>query len=126
MLKQLVNKAEAIGVDIDIKMFEGNGFHYYDQQSNTIMLDSTAEEITMVDIVHEYVHHLQWTKGYKQMMIEELNTKEYDARSYEYHAEIVGLHYNEFLTEDKLNITEILSYYEDIIAYFYENGDCIN
>lgn len=122
MFKQLITKAKEIGVDIDIKIFKGEGYHYYDPCSHRIMLDNTAEEITMVDIVHEYVHHLQWTedKYYRDIMIKELNTKEYDARSFEYHAEIIGMNYETFMLKGKLNIKEILSYYDDIIAYFYE------
>lgn len=125
MLNKLITKAKEIGVNIGIEAFKGEGYHYYDQVNNKIMLDNTAEEITMVDIVHEYTHHLQWTNGYRLQMIKELNTKEYDQRSYEYHAEIVGTHYEEFLINGKLNVTEILSYYEDIIAYFYNEGELI-
>ena len=123
MLNQLITKAKAMGVDIDVKTFEGNGFHYYDQQSNTIMLDNTADNIGMIDIIHEYIHHLQWTGGYRLQMIKELNTREYDARSFEYHAEIVALHYEEFMIDGQLNKQEILSYYEDIIAYFNEKEE---
>lgn len=126
MLNQLITKAKAMGIHTEIQTFLGEGYHWYDQQSNTIMLDNTAENIGMIDIIHEYIHHLQWTGGYRQQMINELNTREYNARSFEYHAEIVALHYEEFIVDGQLNIHEILSYYDDIIAYFNENGDCIN
>lgn len=116
--REILLKAKEIGINIPIKYFDGEGeYHYFDQINHCIMLDSTIEEITLVDIVHEFTHYLQWTEGYKDTMISELD-KEYDARSFEYHAEIVGLNWSTFLLEGKLNTKEILSYYDDILEIF--------
>lgn len=118
-IKELKEQAVYMGVDINIELFNGEGYHYYDTITSTIMLDNTSDNITIEDIIHEYTHHLQWVGGYRGLVARELE-KDFNLRSFEYHAELTCTNYDKFLVEGKLNKKEILSYYEDIIAYFYE------
>lgn len=118
-MKQLIQIARQLGIHIEINTFHGNGYHWYDQINNIIMLDDTAEEITIEDIVHEYVHSLQWQEGYRDIIIKELDNN--DVMSHEYHAELVCTHYEDYIDNNgKLNKKDILSYYDDIVAYLYE------
>ena len=51
----------------------------------------------------------------------EIDNAPYDKRSFEYHAELVCTHIDSFTDESgKLNITDILNYYDDIVDVFYE------
>lgn len=112
-----------LGIRIGIQYVNGTGVaHYYDHVNDVIVIDVNAEEPDMVSIVHEYVHYLQWHNGYRKLICWELDNIPYNKRSFEYHAEAICTHIDEFTREDgKLNITEILSYYDDIVACFYEN-----
>lgn len=111
----LINKAREIGIDIPVQLFNGTGeYHYYDTNTNIIMLDSNAR-IDLESIVHEYTHHLQITHGYSKLVIEELNNTPYSKRKHEMHAEFVATHLDEFLLDGKLNTKDILDFFDMII-----------
>ena len=114
-----------LGINIPVQYINGTGnYHYYDQINGMIIVDLNAQlDDLLQSIVHEYIHHLQWMNGYRKMMIWELNNLSYDKRTYEYHAEYVCTHIEDFTTEDgKLDIEDLLNYYDNIIDYFYEEG----
>ena len=117
------NKIKQLGINIPIQYINGTGnYHYYDQVNNIIVIDLNAQlDDLMESIVHEYIHHIQWCNGYRKLMVWEIDNIPYDKRSFEYHAELVCTHIDEFTNEEgKLDITNILNYYDDIVDVFYE------
>lgn len=114
-----------IGINIPIQYINGTGeYHYYDQVNDIIVIDLNAQlDDLLQSIAHEFIHHLQWMNGYRRIMINELNMQ-YDERTCEMHAEYVCTHIEDFLGEDgKLDINDILTYYDNIIDYFYKGSD---
>ena len=110
-----------LGINVGIQYINGTGVaHYYDYINDIIVIDLNAQlDDLMESIVHEYIHHVQYMNGYRRLITDELNMQ-YNKRTHEMHAEYVCTHIEDFLREDgKLNITDILSYYDDIVAYFY-------
>ena len=118
----LYEQLKRLGIRIGIQMINGTGVaHYYDHINDVIVIDVNAKEPDIVSIVHEYIHYLQWHNGYRKLMVWEIDNIPYDKRSFEYHAELVCTHIDEFTDENgKLNITDILNYYDDIVDVFYE------
>ena len=119
----LYEQLKRLGIRIGIQMINGTGdHHYYDQVNNIIVIDLNAQlDDLMESIVHEYIHHIQWCNGYRKLMVWEIDNIPYDKRSFEYHAELVCTHIDEFTNEEgKLDITNILNYYDDIVDVFYK------
>lgn len=113
-----------LGINIPIQYINGTGnYHYYDQVNDIIVVDLNAQlDDLLQSIIHEYVHHLQWMNGYRKMMIWELSNVSYNKRAFEYHAEYVCTHVNDFVRDDgRLNISNILAFYDNIIGYLYED-----
>ena len=118
----MYEQLKELGINIGIQYINGKGeYNYYDHINNIIVIDVNSEDTSIESIVHEYVHHLQWCNGYRQQIIWEIDNIPYNKRSFEYHAELVCTHIDEFTNEEgKLDITNILNYYDDIVDVFYE------
>lgn len=118
----MYEQLKELGINIGVQVINGTGVaHYYDHINDVIVIDANAEEPDITSIVHEYVHYLQWHNGYRKLIVWELDNVPYDKRSFEYHAELVCTHIDEFTNEEgKLDITNILNYYDDIVDVFYE------
>ena len=118
----MYEKLKKLGIRIGVQYINGTGHHhYYDQVNDLIVIDLNADEPDIVSIVHEFIHYLQWHNGYRRLMCWELNNVPYDKRSFEYHAEIICNNIQSFTREDgSLNITDILNYYDDIVAVMYK------